>query len=820
MDKLVVLNFGHGTLHSGFATVQIQLWEPDNLYPIKFTGQLPPAPHIAHLYQQWQVLYAALYQRLNASLRIEIESADVTHVSEVEFDELCQRLAVEINRWLACDGFRAVDQQLRTQLARTDTIRVILETDNRLLWKLPWHLWRFFDDYPTAEMALSPAGYQRRRTAPRQTFSNKVNILAVFGSSRGIDIQTDRTYLEQLSPQAHLTCLVEPTLHELNDHLWQRHDILFFAGHSVSQAIADVDQSNSPADISADGLPPDDGAPIGADLVGAERRLGRFYINDAESLTIDQLRYALGQAIANGLMLAIFNSCDGLGLAQALADLHIPQVVVMREQVPDAIAQQFLQWFLAAFSSGQPLYTAMRQARERLQGVERDYPCASWLPVICQNPAEPPMHWPIATLDADEPPDPPPIDSRRPRLAITLLIGAAVAALTMSARHLGWLQPWELVAYDQTMRSRPVEAPDDRVLLVTITEGDFQLPQQQQRIGSLADAALLDGLNALLPHQPAAIGLDLYRDFAVQLDNPVLAQHLQTDERLFVICKVSDRVTQQPGIAPPPEVPLDRQGFSDSVVDHDGSLRRHLIALNPSPTSPCQTPYGLAAQLAFYDLHQSGLEASFSPEGELRLGTVPVPQLHIHWGGYHTIEPWGYQTMLNYRSHRFLTDSFAMVTLTDLLNGAVAPDQIRDRIVLIGVVATSAGDQVTTPYSRRTAEYDEMPGVVAQAQMVSQLLNAVYEGRSLIRVWPIWRDGVWVWGWAALGGMLVLIGQKYTQRQVWLLIGVSGMVVLGSLVGLCVGLLVQGVWVPLVPAALASALTAGLTGLYLHEERQ
>ncbi|SKB13866.1 hypothetical protein PL11201_530196 [Planktothrix sp. PCC 11201] len=30
----------------------------------------------------------------------------------------------------------------------------------------------------------------------------------------------------------------------------------------------------------------------------------------------------------------------------------------------------------------------MREARERLQGLESEFPCASWLPVVSQNPAE------------------------------------------------------------------------------------------------------------------------------------------------------------------------------------------------------------------------------------------------------------------------------------------------------------------------------------------------------------------------------------------------------------------------------------------------
>ena len=110
-------------------------------------------------------------------------------------------------------------------------------------------------------------------------------------------------------------------------------------------------------------------------------------------LTIKELKYALTKAIERGLQLAIFNSCDGLGLARELADLHIPQMIVMKEPVPDKVAQEFLKYFLTAFSGGESLYTAVRKARERLEGLEDEFPYATWLPVLFQNSAEIGMSW-------------------------------------------------------------------------------------------------------------------------------------------------------------------------------------------------------------------------------------------------------------------------------------------------------------------------------------------------------------------------------------------------------------------------------------------
>ncbi|BAY46206.1 hypothetical protein SAMD00079811_38140 [Scytonema sp. HK-05] len=364
MSRFVVLNLGQGNLHDGFATVTAQLGEADNPYLTKLTASLPAAPKISELYQNWQLVYYAFYQRLSWRLDIEIddyfeiEEGYVTNISESDMNELCQMLSKRMNAWLNSTKFRKIDQQLRTQLKPSEEIRFIIETNDNLLRRLPWHLWNFFEDYPYAEVALSAAEYQRPNKSLVNNCKDKVRILAIFGNSQGIDISHDRTLLEKLSTRAEIKFLVEPDLSHLNEQLWQQGwDILFFAGHSCS------------------------------------KQKGFLQINQTDTITLEQLKYALKQAIRRGLKLAIFNSCDGLGLAQQLQDLHIPQVIVMREPVPDVVAQEFLKYFLAEFSSGKSLYAAVRSARERLQGLEGEYPCATWLPVIFQNPAQAPMIW-------------------------------------------------------------------------------------------------------------------------------------------------------------------------------------------------------------------------------------------------------------------------------------------------------------------------------------------------------------------------------------------------------------------------------------------
>ncbi|RUT04408.1 hypothetical protein DSM106972_046360 [Dulcicalothrix desertica PCC 7102] len=346
-----------GNLKDGFSPVTAQLWE-NNSRPIKFTGSLPAAPEIYELYKHFKLIYKALYNRFGSHLRIKINSTDLNNISEVGFSQIQEQLYEAINSWLNSDSFRPIDQKLREKLALDEEFQVIIEANDILLQRLPWHLWNFVEHYQLCEVAVSTSKYERVK-ALRKPKKNQVRILAILGDSQGIDVQQDRNILEQL-PRASTVFLVEPSRQELDKWLWdeQGWDILFFAGHSHSQG-----------------------------------NKGQIYINQTSSLKISELKNALTHAVSRGLKIAIFNSCDGLGLAQELSDLHIPQIVVMREEIPDFVAQEFVKYFLGAFSSGQSFYLAVRYARLRLQGLEDEFPGASWLPMIYQNPAEHTLNW-------------------------------------------------------------------------------------------------------------------------------------------------------------------------------------------------------------------------------------------------------------------------------------------------------------------------------------------------------------------------------------------------------------------------------------------
>lgn len=369
---LVLLKIDRGNFKDGFS-VTLQIGKEGETYSKQISGQLSSAPEIPQYYREWQSIYnnglKDIFRHLKVKYRkIEVINIEPTNFSIEDFLNECWQTRVKfeqsLNCWLNNEVFRPIKEELLQYLNPEASVRTIVQIDreNEILRRLPWHLWDFFDRYPRAEIAVSTLAHQKPNlfTTSRSTLKNKVKILAILGDSTGINIDKDKDFLEQI-PDAEITFKCEPNRRELHEKLWmQPWDILFFAGHSSSS-------------------------------LGAET--GQIQINPKESLKMPDLKYALKKAVKQGLQLAIFNSCDGLGLARDLSDLDIPQVIVMREPVPDLVAQEFLKNFLIDFARGNSLYNAVRQAREKLESLEDEFPCATWLPVIYQNPAVIPPIW-------------------------------------------------------------------------------------------------------------------------------------------------------------------------------------------------------------------------------------------------------------------------------------------------------------------------------------------------------------------------------------------------------------------------------------------
>lgn len=811
MSKLVYLKLDGDLQHKGFR-VTLEIRKDGEHSAGEITKSLPANPVLAALIEKhWEQEYRSLgnpfrykpkisfpslyslkktgnkklFRSKPISWRVKLIETD-TRSSVRKCQESGEQLAVAMNAWLNSEEFREIDKRLGVGLNVDEDIRVLIRTEDSYLHKLPWELWDLFNNFPKAEPSLSQLNFVNAEFLRKPVRKSKVRILAILGNSNEINLQEDRKILENLSPNsAEVIVLVEPDLKQISDELWEQSwDIIFFAGHGETK----------------------DGT-------------GKIYINKNESLTIDELWIGLRKAVDNGLQLAIFNCCDGLGLATKLDDFQmIPQMILMRELVPDYIAQEFLKYFLKEFVKGKSLYAAKREARQRLQGLENLFPCASWLPVIWQHPAAAPLVWNDFLLEFDAPkvaPDLTPTPTsgkRRPvqgfsRLKSVILASAGCTLAVMGTRSLGVMEGLEISMFDRLMSERQPELIDNRLLVVEVTDNDAEKYGYPQN-----DATLAKAIDNLQQFQPVAIGLNMHRNSAREPGRQDFISLFEKNPNLIAVCSYDASKIYDPPRELLPNQLTDQVGFSNLPMDQlpnekGSSIRRQPLSYHPNISNfnenNCKTPNSLSLLLAWRYLKSQGAFIMKNNQEELVIGDTTFKRLATRTGGYQNSKPLVSQVLLNYRAN---PKPAFKVTLQEVLEGKINSDLVKGKIVLIGHTSQASRDESDTPYGK-------MPGVWIHAHMVSQILSAAIDKRPLLWVLPQlqdiqWGDAVFVWLVAVTGGLLAWRGRSLLV----LAIASGGMIFVlyqGSLV-----ILTFGGWMPLVPAVLALVATGGILFVY------
>ncbi|WP_310413353.1 CHASE2 domain-containing protein [Chamaesiphon sp. OTE_8_metabat_110] len=744
MSIALFLSLGAGSLSSGFDRINSRL-EVDNQLVGQLQGSLPGNPELQTLYYQWQFFYAAYYDNYLHAVRgeppkIELDTTGVTGFSVTSFAQTRAKLEAEMLAWLDTSAFSALAEPLLWRIGNaaapersrpTEAIIIIESADDRI-YRLPWHCWSALAHCPQAEITFSLNTYQRKLSTSDRT---KPRILAVFGDRTGIDTMTDAACIQRLP--ADLVTLVEPSIAQLRSQLHDRQgwDILFFAGH------------------------------------GSDLETGTIHLNPRETIALKDISDAIAIAIECGLKLAIFNCCSGLGVAASLAALDIPTAIVMREAIPNRVAQDFLQTFLYSFESGNSLLVAVADARRRLKAIETDFPCATWLPVVFWNPTVPLPTWksfypqPIARMSLWK-------------------LGAIVLATTAAiwgVRSQGYLEPIELATYDLTLNARSSELPDDRLVIVGI-----------DRTKPVSDRVLVQALTKLQEYSPQTIGLDIYRDIPMGEGHDDLTKLLQ-QESIVSSCLMSGNSKKSPGVAAPEGVKPTRVGFTNFSLDPDGTIRRQVLGMAASDRG-CSTDHALSLRLALKYLNIA--EADEADNGNIKIGTHEIPVLNHSFGGYRSTQSGdnlrGFQVMLNYRNAAQIAPQ---VSLEDVLTDRVTREAIAGKAVLIGYVGRNSGD--TFASLGKTAQ---LPGVSIHAQMTSNILSHILDGRASITTWSDLAEFGWILMWGTASGMSWL---WLTGAGRWLA-PVGAIVVVVATCELYLD--TRSVWIPLIPAVVVIAI--------------
>ena len=382
--------------------------------------------------------------------------------------------------------------------------------------------------------------------------------------------------------------------------------------------------------------------------------------------------------------------------------------------------------------------------------------------------------------------------------------GIIVLLLVILIRITGGIQSWEWMLLDAMLRLRPVEKPDERVVIVGIDEKDIEWVKQYP----IPDQKIVELLTKLETYKPLAIGLDIFKNVPVEPGGEQLAQILRASSNIIGIEKILP-----PGETSPPEsLPSERVGFVDLPNDEDSKNRRYLL-YTPNPKNINEDKYSLALRLVTKYLNAKVIEPQTGKNdpNTIRFRRIELPRITHNFGGYVRVDDGGLSILMNFRNSN---QPFNIVSLRDILNGQVDAELLRDRIVLVGNRNMSAGDIFYTSALPNLKLSGQIYGIDYHAHVISQILSSVVDRRTMFHSWGDFGEYTWIFIW----GFLSIIIGRLTQSAQANLITVSVAAFCLFSCGYMM-LWVWGVWIPVAPSFLILAVNGvGLSAFYQHDK--
>ncbi|PZU99972.1 MAG: adenylate/guanylate cyclase domain-containing protein [Pseudanabaena sp.] len=362
----------------------------------------------------------------------------------------------------------------------------------------------------------------------------------------------------------------------------------------------------------------------------------------------------------------------------------------------------------------------------------------------------------------------------QPKL-IASLITLSVSLGVLGARENGVFQQPELWVYDSLMRSHLNEPPDRRIVIVEISEADIQRFRWP-----FSDRLFAKLINQMAIAKPAVIAIDKYLDLPVLEGREELVAAVKNAGNV-VNAKFTATEAGRSGVVPAPDLEqISRYGYVNLPIDKGAIVRRAAIVGDTGSFA------FEIANLYLQNLHQKQVE--FNPTAiQFTAGNQVIPRLSANYGAYRRHDDSGYQMMIRYRGKaRF----FEHIRASDVIDGKVTPERLRDRIVLIGVTAESLKDSYPVPV---TVDGEVMYGVEIHANIVSQLISATLDNRPFIQVWSNGLENLWILVWIFVGGGIATFIPNAFKNMGLFVILVS------SLIGFSYFAFAQFLWTPLFP---------------------
>jgi hypothetical protein len=334
------------------------------------------------LYDEWNSIYLTFYKTAladKAALRGRVAATGSISPPPADWHaKLVQaqgKLLCEFHQWLRQGELyqihsrivqAAVDLEKKTvqegKKGHSPAIEVFLACNSIELERLPWEAWEIGTGFAAPgkiRFVRMPVNIQEPPMPP-QGRRRRARILAVLGDDTGLNFQSEREALRSLSPEIefvgwqpgkNIDALKAEIVNAISDERgW---DILFFAGHSNEACLG-----------------------------------GQLGIAPNVSLFLNEIAHPLKIAIERGLQFALFNSCKGLSIANALIDLGLSQVAVMREPIHNRVAEEFFVRFVQNLTQYKDVHESMLAACQYLK-LEKHltYPSAYLTPSLFRHPA-------------------------------------------------------------------------------------------------------------------------------------------------------------------------------------------------------------------------------------------------------------------------------------------------------------------------------------------------------------------------------------------------------------------------------------------------
>ncbi len=382
-------------------------------------------------------------------------------------------------------------------------------------------------------------------------------------------------------------------------------------------------------------------------------------------------------------------------------------------------------------------------------------------------------------------------------LLLASLPGIAFLTIVVIARFYGLLQDFELMALDTFLRLRPAEITDDKVVIVGINEEDIRSVGKYP----IPDRELATLINKIQKHQPIAIGLDIVRDLPVEPGHQELIEVFQKYKNLIAI----EKVLPPDFISPPPQLSPNQIGFSDIVVDKDSKYRRYFLwTSNPKNHQEDKFSFGLQLAKTYLSAKNINIESGIIDRKTIRFNTTELPRFLSNTGGYINENDTGRKMLINFRAGN---KPFKILSINDINTENFNPDLLRGKIVIVGTVAASVKDFFNNSAIVNEKNPGQIYGVEFHAHASSQIINAVINGRPLLKVW----SEEWEYIWIIVCGCYPIIVFWLTQSLWKNLLAV--VVVALALLGLGLILISSGWWIPIAPGLLTLIINGlGLSG--------